>query len=848
MLTEVAANLIREYKNSLNSYDEILDPKGDIKPHWKTLFRNLEQLGINDLKLRNNEIIGKLRENGVTYNVYETPDGLNRPWQLDPIPFLIDQAEWLNISKGLEQRAILLDLIIKDLYGKRNLVKDAIIPAELVFGNSGFLRPCADIHKMESNLLSLYAADLARGPDGRMWIVDNRTQAPSGSGYALENRFAMSKHLPELADGMHINKLSPFFHSLQQNIIAATESVTDSPHVIYLTPGPNNESYFEHAYLASYLGYTLAQGDDLMVRNGYVFLKSIDGLQKVDVIIRRIDDEWCDPLELRENSRLGIPGLLEALRMGNVKVLNPPGVSVVENHAFSAFMPSICKYFLQQDLLIPSVATWWCGHDDVLDKVQRDLHRLIIKKANRKSKYSTIYGKLLTVAQRKSLCAEIAERPYEYIAQEEVRLSTTPSYVDGKLVPRYAVLRSFLVHDSKTGYVTMNGGLTRSSPFEDRFVISNQNGGLSKDTWIVSNQSETLTEKITVPFKSIVNKHVSLPSRSAENLFWVGRYCERGISTIKFINIVISVLNLDRNFAGSSKQEHIKILLESLTNLTDSLPGFIHDPDLFGRPMDEIMDLVNSNSRSGSIASVASNFLNAVSSVRNQWDIEIWRTIDMVENALKNLTAQKGKIELQNNVDNLYKGLFAFLGVVTETMPRNKSFLMLDTGKLIERILAKIHVIQWCFSKVHEENTESELVEAILLNHHMLVNYRQIYKSRLDVNSMLDMIMFENTLPYSLVSMLDKLFKNVSKLPKVSNSERINETEKLCLEATTLIKLSSPEGLAEGNLFGERTALINLLYKVTALILSVSTQLTNQYFSHSVMQNSFLQNSEDDEI
>lgn len=849
MLTDASVNLLQSYQSGLNSYDEVLDVNGKVKPHWKALFDTLEKLGIDELKNRNQEIISKLRENGVTYNVYDGPDGMNRPWQLDPIPFLIEQKEWNGIAKGLQQRALLLDLIHRDIYGPRNLVKDAIIPAELVFDNSGFCRPAIDVKLPGTRQLALYAADLARGPDGQMWVLDNRTQAPSGSGYTLENRIVMSKLIPELADGMYVSKLSPYFNSLQNTVLRLADRSKDAPNIVYLTPGPSNEAYFEHAYLASYLGYTLAQGDDLMVRNGCVYLKSIDGLQKVDVIVRRIDDDWSDPLELREDSRLGVPGLLQAIRMGNVQVLNPPGTSVLENHAFLAFMNNISRYFLGQDLMMPSVATWWCGHARELHFVIGNMDKLIIKKANRRSKFRSIYGRLLNAADKDSLVRMISKHPHEYIAQEEVSLSTTPSLVDGNIEPRYASLRAFLVSDEH-GYHVMQGGLTRSSPVKDRFVISNQYGGLSKDTWIVSDKTENVPEKIVVHAGGNVNKHPSLPSRSAENLFWIGRYCERTMSVIKFMNITINVLNLDRNFGGSAKQEHIKYLLQSLTHLTSTYPGFIEEDDLIRDPYPEIIDLISNTYRPGTIASNVGSFLHSVSAVRNQWDLEIWRIIDLIDNGYQEIrnASSMNSNNIQKTLEGLYHNMFTFLGVISESMPRDNGYLLLETGKLIERILSRISVLQSNFGDKNAESVENELIEATLINHNLLVNYRQIYKSQMSIEAMLDMVLFEKALPFSLVYMLDELKKNLARLPGTTRGERLNEAQKAVLEASTLVKLANITDLSKCNEEMEREGLFKLFSQVSGLISAVSLTMTNMYFSHTIMQHSLITPPDTDEI
>ena len=843
MLTDTAVNLLQSYRSGLNSYDEVLDTSGIVKPHWNALFATMEKLGLNELKSRNEEIVSKLRENGVTYNVYGTPDGLNRPWQLDPIPFLIEQKEWNAIARGLQQRAILLDLMLKDLYGPRNLVRDGIIPAELVFDNTGFFRSCIDIKLPFEKQLIVFAADMARGPDGQMWIVDNRTQAPSGSGYTLENRVVMSKLLPELADGMYVSKLAPYFNSLQNTVLKLADKSRDAPNIVYLTPGPNNEAYFEHAYLASYLGYTLAQGEDLLVRNACVWLKSIDGLQKVDVIVRRIDDDWCDPLELREDSQLGVPGLLHAIRAGNVQVLNAPGSSVLENHGFLAFMENICVYFLGEKLLMPSVATWWCGHQKELNYVLEHLDKLIIKKGNRKTKFRSIYGRQLSAAQKEEVKRMILANPREFIAQQEVSLSTTPSLIDGNIVPRYAALRAFMVAD-ENGYHVMQGGLTRSSPEKDRFLISNQYGGLSKDTWIVSDRTMEPQDKIILPSLSSVNKHVSLPSRSAENLFWVGRYCERTMAVIKFMNITINVLNLDRNFGGSAKQEHIKVLLQSLTHLSATYPGFLdEEEDRFSDPYKEIIDLIANTGRPGSITSNIGSFLNAVGAVRNHWDLETWRIVDLVDNGFYEIrhAPTMNSNNIQKMLDGLFNNMFTFLGVIAESMQRDNSFLLLETGKLVERILSRVSVIQSNFGVKNATAVENELIEATLINHHLLVNYRQVYKSHLSVETMLDMILLEQRAPYSLVYMLDELKRNLAKLPATTRGERLNEAEKYALKASTAIKLADISELSKWNRDMERESLFSLLSEVARLVSLVSTTLTNMYFSHTIMQHSFFE-------
>jgi uncharacterized alpha-E superfamily protein len=687
---------------------------------------------------------------------------------------------------------------------------------------------------------------MARGPDGRMWIMDNRTQAPSGAGYTLENRRIMSKLLPELTEGMFVGRLSPFFTNLHQTVSKLTIQEKENPNIVYLTPGPNNETYFEHAYLAAYLGYTLAQGDDLLVRNGYVWLKSIDGLEKVDVIVRRVDDEWCDPLELREDSRLGVPGLLHAIRSGKVSVVNPPGVSVLENSALLAFMHAACRYFLKEELLMPSIATWWCGQKKEMNFVLENLHRLIIKKANRKQKFRSVYGRQLSKEALANLREAILKNPHEYVAQEEVSLSTTPSLVNGKLEPRLASLRAFLVSDGNDYYM-MQGGLTRSSAERDRYVISNQYGGISKDTWIVSDTVKEIKSKAPVKSKSPVAAHSPLPSRSAENLFWVGRYGERTMTTAKFLKIVINALHENVDFRGSFKSEYIDVLLKATTHLTLTYPGFTDEKNnaIRENPYKEIIGLVQNLQKTGTIASKVQSFLNSVLSVSDKWNHDTRSVINQVENSLRKTQSLQQPNAIQKVLDKLHTRLFTFYGIIAESMPRDNGFYLFEAGKLIERILSKISILRSFFSFKNDENVENELIEAVLVNHYLLVHYRQLYKTNFSLETMLDMVLLDEKLPYSLAYQLDALAECLAHLPKNTQSDRLNQAEKAVLAASTKIKLADISKLTNGksNVTFRRN-FDRLLTEVSDLISSVTVSLTNAYFTHTVIQNVLVDNSD----
>jgi uncharacterized circularly permuted ATP-grasp superfamily protein len=418
--------------------DECFNLSGDVKEHWKRLLNNIEHLSIPELQNRQQEVLKLLQENGVTYNVYGESDGLNRPWLLDTVPLLVSAVEWRQVERGMKQRAFVLNKVLEDLYGERRLLKEGIIPPELIYAHSGFLRPCDKIKLPGQHQLMLYAADLSRGPDGKVWVLRDRTQAPSGMGYALENRSALNRVLPELFKDHAVNKLSSFFNSMVQGFINVAPQGKEQPRIVLMTPGPRNETYFEHAYLASYLGFTLVQGEDMLVRDGFVWIKTVEGLEKVDIILRRVDDSYCDPLELREDSQLGIPGLLEVVRKGNVAVVNPLGSSILENTGMLAFMHRIFQYFLQEDPIFPMVATWWCGQKKEMDHVISHLDDLVVKKIDRLTGSETLIGHQLSKAQKENLIARIKHEPYLYVGQEAVTLSTSPVFTQEKLEPRCA--------------------------------------------------------------------------------------------------------------------------------------------------------------------------------------------------------------------------------------------------------------------------------------------------------------------------------------------------------------------------------------------------------------------------
>lgn len=843
MMPDIKQDALFEHYSSIQHfYDEFLDTDGSPRPNWKTFFQSFSKLGNEEIMSRNQDMLRLLKENGVTYNIYDDPAGLNRPWKLDLIPFLINKEEWQKIESGLIQRARLLDLIFKDIYGNQDLIKRGLLPMELVYNHAGFLRHCRGIQQPGQKQLIFYAADIARSADGRIWIVNDRTQAPSGSGYALENRMAMARILPEFFSGLKVRRLSTYFNALRNALIEMAPGKNPNPRIVILTPGPSNETYFEHSYLASFLGYTLVQGNDLMVKDNYVWLKTLSGLEKVDVILRRVDDVYCDPLELREDSQLGVPGLLHVLRCGNVSIANPLGSSVLENPGLMPFLNGIARHLLGEDLIMPTIASWWCGQKEEREYVMEHIHELVIKKIYKDSTRSTsVDGSSLNGKQIAELKEQIHAHPTIYVGQEKINFSSTPSLISGKVEPRNALFRSFLVSNNG-GYIAMTGGLTRTTASLGNFIISNQQGGISKDTWIISPEPGRILNVRKELERNYSAMHSgSLPSHTAENLFWVGRYTERVLGNARFLRTVMQFIAEGNNLMSDNDTQSEQNLLMSLTHFTTTYPGFTGDDDeeKFANPWKELRDVLSDEKRAGSLGYNLSLFKKAVYSVRDHWSTDTWRVLRSIEEEWANIgnDAHTGHHRMLSALDNLITSTVAFIGLNRESISREQGWVMLDTGRKMEQSLLLITMLLATLVKKHDEQTEYDLQESILVSNESLVNYRYKYRTHLQLPLVLDLMLLDPNNPRSLVYQLDRLKAYLSQLPKPQPGHTLAEHERLMLEAYTLLKLADKDILAEAD---EDTAryenLHAFLSKMNALLLAIPGAVSKIYFKHAETQ------------
>jgi uncharacterized circularly permuted ATP-grasp superfamily protein/uncharacterized alpha-E superfamily protein len=842
-------SLLQQYIPALSSYNELFTADNTIRPDWQTFFSSLHQLGYKELQNRNTDILRLLKENGVAYNIYNDPSGQTRPWELDPVPQLITAHEWETINAGLIQRAELFDLLLKDIYGPQTLIKNGIIPQELIYLHPGFIRSCVNIKLPGSQHLTLYAADMARGNDGRLWIISDRTQAPSGSGYALENRFAMSSVLPELFSNLNVRRLSPYFDSLQQALTNMAPHNTDNPRVVILTPGPDNETYFEHSYLAAYLGLTLVQGNDLMVKDNYVWLKTIDGLEKVDVILRRVDDSYCDPLELKSDSLLGVPGLLQVVRKGNVAIANPLGSSIVENAGLVPFLPAVAKHFFGTELIMPSIATWWCGQPKEMQYVIDNLKTLVVRKIFRNvaGTRSAIDGASLSPSHAEELIHQIKANPYLYVGQEKINFSSTPSWVNGKIEAGHSLFRSFLVGHNNS-YVAIPGGLTRTSTQKNSFIISNQLGGISKDTWVLSADEEQ-EQPVSLQLSSDTLQHKvlkrSLPSHTAENLFWVGRYTERVIYNARLQRTVMQrMLQSSKPFNADSTGTE-SVLLQTVTQCTYTFPGFFEDNDLikrdiiYAKPWTELTDVLYNEKRNGSLSHNLLLLKSAVYSVRNFWALDTWRVLRQMEEEWNNAKTDTygDHLRMIHSIDALNTSMFAFLGMNRESVRREQGWNIMDLGRKLEQVLYIITLLRSVFQIKQEEQVEHELMESVMIASQSLITYRYTYRDHLQLPLALELLMLDTNYPKSLAYLVKKIKRYISLLPREGKEIPLSNKQRNIEEADSLLKLADVIKLAQHDPHTmEYAALNKFLDKLYSLVSDTSMLISKTYFKHSQTQ------------
>ena len=827
-----------EYLPAAGTYDEMRCPDGSLRPQWQIFLDSFKHLSCEDLQRHHGEALLFLRENGSTFNIHGEQSNGRWMMQLDPIPYIITQEDWYSIEAAVRQRMRLIEKIFHDLYGQSTLLSRGILPPAIVYGHASFLHPCFREDGGNAPLLALCAFDIARDAEGRWRILRHLAKAPSGLGYALQYRTAMAKVFPDIIRDCKVYRLSHFFMVLRTMLSSLLPEPGREPRIVILTPGARARAYFEHAYLAAYLGYPLVQGDDLTVRDGAVWLKSIGGLERVDVILRFVDDTLCDPLELAAGSSEGIPGLTEAVRRGNVSIANPLGTGLVDSSSLSAYFPVLCNLLLKEELLLPGPSTWWCGNRESLFSVLEALEQFQWTEMERGRDVQSISWEQLSSEERVLQKHRILGSPENFIASEKITLASAPSLEGETLVPCQTVIRVFAAANNED-YVVMPGGLARplnpSSPYLNKPYFDM--GG--KDVWILAAEPQKHVSLWLRPerMEEHLRSNSILTSRSAENLFWVGRYAERSEGLARLLRTVLNHYFDSSHSEDQSERDCLNCLLKTLTRITATLPGFVDDElGVLRSPEHEILADVTDIKRPGSLASTLQSMIRAAYTVRERWSKDTWRVLDDIDGKGQNLTSVRpgGLRLLQHELDHLVTSLMAFAGLGMESMIRERGWIFLDIGRRIERALQLVELFLSLLVERHDgDSVFGHLVlEATLVTTENIIIYRRRYRSYLQIETVLELLLLDATNPRALGYQLNRLQEHVAQLPRDRMPYRLDEDERAIMEASSLVRLLDPKWLTERTDPNKYIHLEEVLKKLEILLTSASEIIFKSYFSH----------------
>src|ERR1017187_5460422 len=808
------------------AYDELSADGVNPREHWAHLMESLRAIGPDELGRRWGRAERRIRENGITYNIYGDPLGANRPWKIDLVPFLIPANEWRFIEEGIIQRAQLLNLILEDLYGSQDLVTDGYFPAALLYANPAFLRPLVGVQVPAQSYLHMLAVDLARSPDGQWWVLADRTQAPAGSGYALENRTIVADVLPDLFRTSNVLRLAPFFRAQREALIHLAQC--NNPRIVLLTPGPHNETYFEHSYIARYLGFTLVEGADLTVRDRSVYLKTVDGLEKVDVILRRVDDSFCDPLELRSESLLGVPGLVDAVVAGNVMVTNALGSGLIETAAVMPFLPGLSRHLLGEQLKLPSVATWWCGQTPALDWVLNHLDSVVVKPAFPTRGMEPVFGAEIPQAEKSKFADQVRTRPYEYVAQEQIALSTAPVWENGHLIPRSVVLRAYVLNTGN-GWIALPGGLTRVAESEGT-VVSMQRGGHSKDAWVMWDEPVDTFSMLRPRNEPVELRRVPrvVPSSVADNAFWLGRYVERAENVARILRAMIPRVRR----AEEAELVCLVRLHRCLESRHSKLPKPKHRRPTSVDLEQEMISLLTDAKRPDSLASTLAEVFRIGGNIRERLSGDMIFLIGQLRDSIQ-IGHGTPFLEYPAMLTDCLELLSAFSGMERENINRGLGWLFMTTGRRLERAIYLTRQLREVATPLTEQDWS--LLECLLEVADSSMTYRARYYTTLQPLAVLDVLLADETNPRSLEFQLSHLADLYQKLPRhLPVDLHAMRAALALLRSFDLRKLKYPlPGAAATTGSDGLSRLANFLRELERLLPSWSNNLTSRYFSHA---------------
>ncbi len=776
------------YRPFADAPDELMGRNGAMPEAWTRYLGALAAFPPGEFEDRFALATRHIRDTGVSHRIYG--DDNERTWPLNPLPLILGEEEWKHIAAGVEQRAGLIEAVLTDVYGDAKLISEGHLPAAAVTGSSDFIRAMRGVSPPGGRPMHIYAADLGRGPDGRWWVLDDRTQAPSGAGYALENRLVLSRAFPKLYNAMNVQRLAPFFSDFRASLAEAARR--SDPRICLLSPGSFSETYFEQAHLARYLGFLLVEGDDLVVRDGQAYVRTIAGLKRADVIWRRVDADFIDPLELNSASRLGVPGLLEAIRAGGVVVSNMPGSGLLESRALLSFLPALSRRMIGEDLKLPNVATWWCGQPRERSLVESRLDSLAIAAAFNGQGHPALAKGPRMLADlspdvRQSLIEAMRDRPVDFVGQEVVRLSTTPAWRDGAPQPSPFVLRVFAVA-TPDGWKVMPGGFCRVSDQKDARAISMGDGAQAADVWVLSNKPveriSLMTQRDDVKVRRIMG---NLPSRAADNLFWLGRYLERAEGTLRLVrSLCTSLMDSDAALHGAGETlAKLQGLLVEWGAVGEEAPqrvsGFVasalHDEDAYG----SVIRLVRAARR-------------AAASMRERLSEDFWKLLQDLENRLSGRGQdQISEAEGLARTEAALQALATLSGLAQENMNRVAGWRFLDMGRRIERGVNTCRIMR----KLANDDATLDDLDLLLDLVDSQITYRSRYLIGMALTPVRDLVMLDPYNPRSVAFQVATLRTHFDSLPKLQDDGMPEAPMRLMIQLGSQVDTEDAADLGE---------------------------------------------------
>ena len=813
------------------AHDLLRTPEGRTREGWDLLEGYLADMADGDLATRQDRAQAHIRRNGVTYNEFADPRMAHRPWTVDPVPVVISPRTWGAIELGMEQRARLLDALLRDLYGTQRLLAEKLVPPELVFGNPGFLRPCHRLLPTQSPMLTVHGAELAWDSEGRVQVLADGTQAPSGAAYALENRLIVSQVLAREHRAHPVRRLAEFFDVYRKTLRSLPTFARENPLIVVLTPGPYTQSYFEHAFLASYLGLTLVQGADLAIRDDRVYLKTLGGLERVDVILRRVDDRDCDPLELDGRSAIGVAGLTQAVRAGHVAVANALGTGVLQTRAFLGYLPSICRALLGEELRLSSAETYWCGEEAGRKLVLDQLPEMVVGPTFPRDASRRVAAGQLARADLEALRDRIRAQPERFVAQRDIRLGTSPSWTEGAIAPRPIVLRTFAARSGQ-GYKVMPGGLVRVSARDARSEAALQTGTTSKDCWVLAEgpvEAVTLLRGTSAPL-AISRAGGDLPSRIADDLFWLGRYVERADQTARLLRVLTANL---ADSGSSGGPVVLPALVHALTIHTEEETRLVSPvgPDLEPLERELVAFLLCDTPRS--LRNLVTSGRRVAFAARDRISHDALRALQGASEVFggEEFDAAMGLDVALELIDAVLMALAAFASMGFDGLTRGAGFRFADMGRRVERAHGTARLVGSMIGQSRPD--EDALLLALLHLLDSTGSYRRRYRGTLDPAAVTDLLVLDEQNPRSLAFQLRALDEHVGEIPRNDGHGHRRSEARIALRALTRLRLADAAELARSD-DGERAELVGLLKATGRDMKALSGTLTTSYFAHAV--------------